>query len=289
MATLVVLLLFVPVAHARAYSDFTPASLADSANQGQESFEELLASARANIGQKRYREAEKELKLALKLNSNSPEAHLLMAMAYNEQDKPEDAIGQVRKALRIKPDYAEGNYYLARLLLNANDLAHARESIDMALAGGFRAPDAYVIRGDLAVSDSKYTDAVEFYDAALNMSPNDDEGTRNLRATTEALKDYVEFLKGGNHPSFTKPRPLTLPRPNYPEYAREKKVQGTVCSVLLVDEYGKVASVLVLKRAGFGFDYEAVRAARQMRFSPATEDGKPVPFWIKFDIEFNLR
>jgi hypothetical protein len=32
-----------------------------------------------------------------------------------------------------------------------------------------------------------------------------------------------------------------------------------------------------------------MEAARQLRFSPAMQDGKPIPYWTKLSIEFNLR
>lgn len=58
---------------------------------------------------------------------------------------------------------------------------------------------------------------------------------------------------------------------------------------VLVDEQGRVASVLIFSRLGYGLDDEAVKAAQTLRFSPATREGKSVSFWSPLVVEFNLR
>jgi len=77
--------------------------------------------------------------------------------------------------------------------------------------------------------------------------------------------------------------------PLYTEEARQRGVQGKVKMAVLVDEQGRVASVLIFSRLGYGLDAEAVKAAQRLRFSPATREGKPVPFWSPLIVEFNLR
>jgi TonB family protein len=59
--------------------------------------------------------------------------------------------------------------------------------------------------------------------------------------------------------------------------------------VVLVDEQGKVSSVVVFIPLGFGLDEQAAKAARQMRFTPASKGGRPVSFWQRIEVEFGLR
>jgi TonB family protein len=88
----------------------------------------------------------------------------------------------------------------------------------------------------------------------------------------------------------TRPLPLNRPRPNYTEEARKDKIQGTVRTLVLVGADGRVKRVKVvgLGLSG-GLNEEAIQAAFQMRFSPATKNGRAVECWIALEIEFNLR
>ena len=38
-----------------------------------------------------------------------------------------------------------------------------------------------------------------------------------------------------------------------------------------------------------GLTEQAIEAARQAKFKPAIKDGKPVPYWVSMQMEFNLR
>jgi protein TonB len=88
----------------------------------------------------------------------------------------------------------------------------------------------------------------------------------------------------------TKPIPLNRPRPNYTELARQHKVQGIVRVRVLVGADGLVKQVRIIG-AGLtdGLNEEAIRAASQMRFQPATRSGQAVAHWVSIEIEFNIR
>jgi periplasmic protein TonB len=76
--------------------------------------------------------------------------------------------------------------------------------------------------------------------------------------------------------------------PKYPRLARELGKEGTVLLRLTIDERGRLLDVEVLKRAGSGFDEEAVRAVRESSFSPAKSNGKPVSCRAQLPIRFVL-
>jgi TonB family protein len=88
----------------------------------------------------------------------------------------------------------------------------------------------------------------------------------------------------------TRPFPLNSPRPNYTEEARKNKIQGVVRARVLVAADGTVRQVKLAGRGlPDGLNEEAIRAAYQMRFRPATRAGQPVAHWVSLEIEFNLR
>jgi len=45
---------------------------------------------------------------------------------------------------------------------------------------------------------------------------------------------------------------------------------------------------LVVKPLGFGLDEEAVKAARKIKFQPATKDGKPVSIVKRVQYSFSI-
>jgi TonB family protein len=87
----------------------------------------------------------------------------------------------------------------------------------------------------------------------------------------------------------TKPIALNLPRPNYTEEARTNKIQGTVRARVLVGSDGLIKQVTIVRGLPGGLNEEAIRAAFQMRFRPATKGGRAVAFWTTLEVDFNLR
>ncbi|MFY9608613.1 MAG: energy transducer TonB [Blastocatellia bacterium] len=87
----------------------------------------------------------------------------------------------------------------------------------------------------------------------------------------------------------TKPVALNLPRPNYTEEARKNKIQGTVRARVLVGSDGLVKQVTIVRGLPEGLNEEAIRAAFQIRFRPATRSGRTVPYWTTLEVDFNIR
>jgi TonB family protein len=69
---------------------------------------------------------------------------------------------------------------------------------------------------------------------------------------------------------------LSKPLPAYTAEARELKIQGDVTLRVRFLASGQVQVLGVVNGLGHGLDQEAVRAAQQIRFKPATRDGHPV-------------
>src|ERR671938_109285 len=73
------------------------------------------------------------------------------------------------------------------------------------------------------------------------------------------------------------PAPYRRLRPAYPETAARAEAEGTVDVLVDIDADGEVASVEVVRWAGFGLDEECVNTIRRMHFRPAMRDGQAVP------------
>ena len=90
---------------------------------------------------------------------------------------------------------------------------------------------------------------------------------------------------------------VTLPelvrevKPNYTNDAMRAKVQGVVVVECVVLPDGTVTDVKIIKSLDkvFGLDDEAVKTARQWRFSPGRRLGQPVAVVIQIELSFILR
>jgi len=89
----------------------------------------------------------------------------------------------------------------------------------------------------------------------------------------------------------TLPRVLREVKPQYTADAMRAKVQGTVLLECIVMPDGSVGQVKVMRSLDpiYGLDQEAIKAARNWRFSPGLKDGQPVPVIITIELSFTLR
>ncbi len=85
-----------------------------------------------------------------------------------------------------------------------------------------------------------------------------------------------------------KPRILEKREPTYTESARKFGIQGTVVLRAVFSKDGEVTSIQVVRKLPHGLTQQAIRAARAIRFTPATKDGQPVPIYMQLEYNFNL-
>jgi TonB family protein len=81
---------------------------------------------------------------------------------------------------------------------------------------------------------------------------------------------------------------LSKPNPAYTDEARKLRLEGDVLVEVVFLASGSVRVGRVTNGLGHGLDEAAVRAAEQIRFKPALQDGKPVDFPATVHIEFQL-
>ena len=87
----------------------------------------------------------------------------------------------------------------------------------------------------------------------------------------------------------TKPRPLTYQGPRYTDAARAHRIMGTVGLQVEIGTDGSVQDVRVINALPDGLTEEAIRVTRLVKFSPAMKNGKPVNYWMKMSVEFNIK
>jgi protein TonB len=86
----------------------------------------------------------------------------------------------------------------------------------------------------------------------------------------------------------SKARVLSKPEPQYTEEARKNQIVGTVVLRAVFTSGGQVTNIRSVNGLPFGLTERAIAAARQIKFSPATKDGRPVSMYIQLEYNFNL-
>lgn len=89
----------------------------------------------------------------------------------------------------------------------------------------------------------------------------------------------------------TSPRVVREAKPEYTVDAMRARIQGAVLLECVVNINGEVEQIRVVRSLDqkFGLDEQAIKAARQWRFTPGSRLGEPVPVLIEIELAFALR
>ncbi|HLR06774.1 MAG TPA: energy transducer TonB, partial [Pyrinomonadaceae bacterium] len=98
--------------------------------------------------------------------------------------------------------------------------------------------------------------------------------------------DYNRVFSGKDVTS--KARVLEKPEPQYTEAARKNQITGVVIIRAVFSASGQVTNISAISKLPDGLTEKAIGAARQIRFVPATKDGRPVSMWMQLEYNFNL-
>ena len=98
--------------------------------------------------------------------------------------------------------------------------------------------------------------------------------------------DYNKVFSGKD--VSTKARVISKPEPNYTEDARKNQVTGTVVLRAVLTSGGQVTGIRAVSGLPHGLTERAIAAARNIKFVPATKDGRPVSMHIQLEYSFNL-
>lgn len=83
-------------------------------------------------------------------------------------------------------------------------------------------------------------------------------------------------------------RVLAKPEPQYTEDARRNQITGSVVLRVVFSRTGEVTNIRAINALPFGLTERAIAAARQIRFRPATKDGRAVNVYMQLEYNFNL-
>ena len=77
--------------------------------------------------------------------------------------------------------------------------------------------------------------------------------------------------------------------PKYPDIARKTRIQGIVILEAIINKSGNVVDVKILKSLNSLCDKSAMKAAREWKFEPGTQNDIPVDVVMTLTVQFQLK
>jgi TonB family protein len=247
-----------------------------------------------------FKKARKAVERAISLQPGNSTYHSNLSYAYLSGGNIKKALSEAERAVTLEPKNAWALYMLGSVNLWRNKLDDAKKNAEQMMIADPAEPRGYVLASQVITArlssffgnaDEPREDSIGYLREARAILKNGIEACKahphreildSELETVEAFYDYFASPRGSStNPAVPDPTvtPLNItfkPRASYTEGARLSGTQGVVRVAVLFGSNGRIDSVLILKRLGHGLDAEAVRAARQMRFTPRMKDGKPV-------------
>ena len=163
----------------------------------------ILGAIYSGLGQ--YEEAISTYKKALKLKPDYAEAYNNLGNIFNKIGKNEESILNYREAIKLKPDYTDAYYNLGVILISADKYAEAITNFNRVIE--FK-PDHSDAFGNLGVAFNKldrYDDAIVCYKRAIELKPNVAENYNNLGNALSKINDYEKAITNYNKAIELKP------------------------------------------------------------------------------------
>lgn len=143
----------------------------------------------------RYEEALEELKQALRLNPGYIEVHNNLAVTYDKMGKHDEALMGLQEALRLNPNYTEAHNNLGTLFAKSGRYEDAVEELTQALRLNPRYAIAHNNLGHIYALQNKNHEAVMEFREALGIDPDYASAHSNLGSMYAELGKYEEALK----------------------------------------------------------------------------------------------
>jgi TonB family protein len=265
------------------------------------------------------KEARKAFETAVKLRPGFTESHIGLAYTLLLLNKLGEAGRAAERAVALDPQIAEAHYVLGAVRLKANMPAKALDEAEAALRIRADLSPAHLLKTEalfgvyieagtsLGKEPSREARLKGHKEARLHLgeaakslakylalspnAPNADFWRQQL----EALRIHAGPVGGDitedstySASEVTKATIRTRTEPQYTQAARQNGINGKVILLAVFASDGEVKHILVIRSLSHGLTEEAIKAARGIKFDPATKDGRPVSQFIQIEYDFHI-
>lgn len=138
--------------------------------------------ARLLIGQKRYKEAEKELQKTLASDPNNPDIFSLLSICKSEEGEYDEAEKLIQNAISLNPANPHLIYIYANILFQKGKYTEAEKTIREAITLNPHDADFFGLLAAIHLHEKEWTKSLEAADKGLEISP-DNLSCLNIRST----------------------------------------------------------------------------------------------------------
>jgi TonB family protein len=219
-----------------------------------------------------------------------------------EQGDAKGAVEILRVAVKQNKEDAVAWHYLGLALLGKSDKNAARKAFEK--AARLRIDNLFSVNYPSPPSTdqernarrlqavARFKDALESVERYIALTPKPSEEWLTQLENLRVNKEYYE--SGPNKEIFsakeltTKARIISKPEPAYTQEARQHQIIGTVVLRAVFSYDGSVRNIMIVRGLKYGLTEKAIQVARQIKFIPATKDGRPVSMYMQLQYNFNL-
>ena len=220
-----------------------------------------------------FRAAVKIFKSVVKQDKNNVLGWHYLALAFEGMGKSSDARKAHEKAAK------SGERLLAFQMENANVSAYLDSLRPISAQLRYASASAIkYLQLSPDISKSKQWEANERADLLIDF-----EKLSRGESTIEGLGTVIPSKQ-----ATTKVRILSKPEPQYTDEARQNQITGTVILRAILGMDGKVHAIVPIRSLPHGLTGRCILVAHQIRFAPATKDGRPVSVLVQLEYNFNL-
>lgn len=248
-----------------------------------------------------FKNARKAFEKAVDLSPQDAGVRANLALAYLRGNKLNNAQVEAAKAIGINPQLHTAYYVRGLAFLREGKYTEAGDDASRAIGLNADFAPGYDLKAESTVAlfgkhvneggnarseSALLKKAVETLETCAKNCKTTVADRRNIEEKIESLKTFYDyFQRPDSLLSASTPVPENeqnglkinaKPRANYTDAARQANISGRIVLAVLLSANGKVTQTIVIKPLGYGLDQEAIRAARQIRFTPAVKDGKPI-------------
>jgi TonB family protein len=243
----------------------------------------------------KQRDAEREAGRALELNPQLAEAHYVVGVIRFAEEKFPAAADEAEAALRLKPRLAAAAYLLGDSWLNVygDEAEKLSEKYRLAptASEAERKAAAEKREAELEPLKARLRGVADRLEASFKSQPDGPE-VAQVREEVESLRLYGQAGNGAgvfSNGDVTQRALITFkPEPSFTDQARNHNTHGVVRLRAVLGADGHVRNVIAVRRLPDGLTESAIEAARRIKFTPATINGRPVSQFVVLEYNFNI-